>query len=121
MGHCSAGGLSSKGVVEVVVPHGLCLLDPGLCGCRCVWTVGGPLSPVECRVEGFPRGALSACDSGGLVESLPALWGVFRVYFWGAGLVRHEDPVFPVEEPPSGVRFEDVDRGMLGRCVEGVP
>ena len=34
--------------------------------------VSGPLSPVECRVEGFPRGALAACEGGGFEESLPA-------------------------------------------------
>ena len=65
-GHGSAAGLSSKGVVKVVVPHGLGLHDPGLSGFRCVWAVGGALSPVECCVEGFPRGAFAACEDGGL-------------------------------------------------------
>ena len=36
VGHGSAAGLSSKRVVEVVVPHGLGLLDPGFCGFWCV-------------------------------------------------------------------------------------
>ena len=48
-------------------------------------------------------------------------WGVFRVYFWGVGLGCHEDPVCRVEDPLSGVHFEDVDGGMLWVCVEGVP
>ena len=88
---------------------------------RCVWTLGGSLAPVERHVEGLPRGALSACDSGGLEDSLQAPWGVLWVYFWGVGLSCHEDPMCPVEDPPLGVRFEDVDGGMLGWCVEGVP
>ena len=79
-------------VVEVVVPHGFCLHDPGPRGLRCVWTVGGSLAPVECRVEGLPRGTLSACDSDGLEESLPASRGVLGFYFWGVGLGCHEDP-----------------------------
>ena len=108
-------------VVVVVVPHGLGLFDPGLRGFRCVWAARGPLSPVECCVEGFPRGALAACEGGGLEESLPASWGVFRVYLWGVGLGRHEDSVCPVEDPPLGVRFEDVDGGLLGGGVQGVP
>ena len=104
----------------MVVSHGFCLHDPGLRGFRCVWNLGGSLGPVECRVEGFPRGALSACDSGGLEELLPASWEGLRVCFWGVGLGRPENPVCPVEDPPLGVRFEDVDGGMLGGCVEGV-
>ena len=64
-------------VVEVVVPHGLGLLDPGLRGFQCVWAAGGPLSPVERCVEGFPGGAFAACEGGGLEESLPASRGVF--------------------------------------------
>ena len=82
-----------KRVVEVVVPHGFCLPDPGSVGFWSVWTMGGSLGPVECRVEGFPRGALPACDSPGLEELLPASWGVFLVYVWGVGLGHHEDPV----------------------------
>ena len=108
-------------VVEEVVPHGLGLLDPGLHGFRCVWAPGGPLSPVECCVEGFPGGAFAACGGGGLEESLPASWGVFQVYFRGVGLGRHEDSVCPVEDRPLGVRFEDVDGGLLGGRVQGVP
>ena len=108
-------------VVEVVVPHGLGLHDPGLRGFRCVWAVGGPLSPVERCVEGFPRGAFAACEGGGLEELLPASPGVFRVYLRGVGLGRHEDSVCPVEDPPLGVRFEDVDGGLLGGGVQGVP
>ena len=72
-------------------------------------------------MEGFPRGALAACEGGGLKESLQAPWGVFQVYFWGVGLHRHEDSVCPVEEPPSGVCFEDVDGGTLPGRVQGVP
>ena len=34
-------------------------------------------------MEGFPRGAFAACEGGGLAESLPAPWGVFRVCFRG--------------------------------------
>ena len=68
MDHGSADGLSSKGMVGVVVPHGLRLHDPGLGGFRRVWTVGGPLGPVHRCVEGFAWGALSACGSGGLEE-----------------------------------------------------
>ena len=105
----------------MVVPHGLGLFDPGLRGFRCVWAVGGPLSPVECCVEGFPRGAFAACEGGGLEESLPASWRVFQVYLRGVGLGCHEDSVCPVEDPPLGVRFEDVDGGLLGGGVEGVP
>ena len=64
-----------QGVVNVVVPHGLGLHDPGLRGFRCVWAVGGALSPVECCVEGFPGGAFAACEGGGLEELLPARGG----------------------------------------------
>ena len=105
----------------MVVPHVLGLHDPGLCGFRCVWAVGGALSPVECCVEGFPGGAFAACEGGGLEESVPAPWGVFRVYFRGKGLNRHEDCVCPVEDPPLGVPLEDVDGGSLGGDVQGVP
>ena len=105
----------------MVVPHGLGLHDPGLRGFWCVWAVRGTLSPVESCVEGFPGGALAACEGGGLEESLPAPWGVFQVYFWGIGLGRHEDSVCPVEDRPLGVRFEDVDGGLLGGRVQGVP
>ena len=101
-------------VVEVVVPRGLGLFDRGLRGFRCVWAVGGPLSPLECCVEGFPRGAFAACEDCGLDESLPASWGVFWVYLQGVGLGRHEDFVCPVEDPPLCVRFEDVDGGLIG-------
>ena len=87
---------------------------------RCVWAAGGPLSPVECCVEGFPRGAFAACEGSGLEESLPASWGVLWVYFRGVGLGHHEDSVCPVEEPPLGIRFEDVDGGLLGGPVQGV-
>ena len=69
----------------MVVPHGLGLHDPGLCGFRCVRAVGGALSPVECCVEGFPGGAFAACEGGGLEESLLAPWGVFRVLTRGVG------------------------------------
>ena len=93
----------------------------GLCGFRCVPAAVDSLSPVECCSEGFPRGTVVACESGGLEESLPASWGVFRVYFWGVGLRRHEDSVCPVEDRPLGVRFEDVDGGLLGGRVRGVP
>ena len=110
-----------EGVVKVVVPHGPGLHDPGLRGFRCVWAVGGPLSPVECCVEGFPQGAFAACEGGGLEESLPASWGVFPFYLRCVGLGRHEDSVCRVEDPPLGVRFEDVDGGLLGWCVQGVP
>ena len=98
----------------MVVPHGLGLHDPGLRGFRCVWAVGGALSPVECCVEGFSGGAFAACEGGGLEESLPTPWGVFRVYFPGIGLGRHEDSVCPAEDPPLGVRFEDVMAGCWG-------
>ena len=57
----------------------------------------------------------------GLQEPLPASCGVFQVYFRGVGLGRHEDPVCPVEDPPLGVRFEDVDGRIMVGCVEGVP
>ena len=108
-------------VVKVVVPHGLGLQDQGLRGFRCVWAVGGALTPVESFVEGFPQGASAACEVGGLEESLPAPWMVFQVYFRGLGLGRHEDSVCPVEDPALGVRFEDVDGGLLGGRVQGVP
>ena len=72
-------------------------------------------------MEGFPRGAFAVCEGDGLEELLPALWGVFQVYFRGIGLGRHEDSVCPVEDPPLGVRFEDVDGGLLGGRVQGVP
>ena len=86
--------------MEVVGPHGLGLLDPGLRGFRCVWAAGGSFSPVECCVEGFPWGAFAACEGGGLEESLLASWEVFWVYFWGVGLGRHGDSLCPVEDPP---------------------
>ena len=121
VGHGSAAGLSSKGGAEVVVPRGLGLLYPGLCGFRCVWAAGGPLSSVECCVEGFQRGAFAACEGGGLEESLPASWGVFQGCFRDVGVGRDEDLVCPVEDPPLGVRFEDVDGGLLGGRVQGVP
>ena len=72
-------------------------------------------------MEGFPRGAFVAREGGGLEELLPASWGVFRVYFRGVGLGRHEDSVCPGEDPPLGVRLEDVDGGMWGGGVQGVP
>ena len=105
----------------MVVPHGLGLHDQGIRGFRCVWAIGGALSPVECCVQGFPGGAFAAREGGGLEESLPAPWGVFRVYFWCRGLGSHEDSVCPVGDPPLGVRFEDVDGGLLGGHVQGVP
>ena len=105
----------------MVICHGLGVYDPGLRGFRCVWTAGQSLSPVECRPEGFPQGALSACEVAGVEESLPASWGVFRLYFRGVGLGRHEDCVCPVEDQPLGGRFEDVDGGMFGGRVQGVP
>ena len=108
-------------VVEVVVPHGLGLFDAGLRGLGCVWAVQGPLSPVECCVEGFPRGTFAASESGGLEESLLVSWGVFRVYLRAVGLGRHEGSVCPVEDPPLGICFEDVDGGLLGGDVQGVP
>ena len=87
-------------VVEVVVPHGLGLFDPGFRGFRCVCAVGGHVSPVECCVEGFPRGAFAACEGGGIEELLGALWGVFLVYLRAVGRGCHEDSVCPVEDPP---------------------
>ena len=72
-------------VVEVVVPHCLGLFEPGLRGFRCVSTTGGSLSPVECRVEGFPRGALAACEGGGLQELLPAPVGGLPDLLLGCG------------------------------------
>ena len=107
--------------MEVVASHGFCLHDPGLRGFWCVWTVRRSCGPVECRVEGLPPGAFSACDSGCLEGSLPALWGVFRINFRGVGPSCHEDAVCPVEDPPLGVHFEDVDGGMFEGCIEGVP
>ena len=56
-------------------------------------------------MEGFPRGASAACEGGGLEESLPAPWGVFRLSFRGISLGRHEDSVCPVEDLPLGVRW----------------
>ena len=44
--------------------------------------------------------------AAGLVGGLPGL-------FLGVGLGRHEDSVGQVEDPPLGVRFEDVDRGFF--------
>ena len=72
-------------------------------------------------MKGFPRGAFAACEVGGLEESLPASWGVFQVFFQGVGPGRNEDSVCRVEDPPLGVRFEDVDGGLLGGRVQGVP
>ena len=71
-------------------------------------------------MEGFPRGSFAACEGGGLEKSLPAPWGVFRVSFRGIGLGRHEDSVCPVEDPPLGVCFGDVDGGLLEGRVQGV-
>ena len=110
-----------EGVVKVVVPHGLGLHDPGLRGFRCVWAVGGALSPVECRVEGFPGGAFAACEGGGLEESVPAPWGVFRVYFRGIGLGRHEESVCPVEDPHRASALRMWMAGCWGGGVQGVP
>ena len=72
-------------------------------------------------MEGFPRGALAACEAGGLEEWLTASWGVIWVYFRVVGLGRHEDSVCPVKDIPLGVRFEDVEGGLLGGGVQGVP
>ena len=72
-------------------------------------------------MEGFPPGASAACEDGGLEESLPASWGVFRVYIRGVGLSCHEDSVCQVEDPPFVVGFGDVDGGLLGDDVQGVP
>ena len=107
--------------MKVVVPHGLGLPEPGLRGFRGDWAVGGALSPVECCVEGFPRGAFAACEGGGLEESLLAPWGVFRVNLRGIGLGCHEDSVCPVEGGPLGVRFEDVDCGLFWGACPGCP
>ena len=104
----------------MVGPHDLGLHDPGPRGFRCVWTAGGSLSPAECCVEGFPHGAFAACEGSGWNQSSPALWGVIRVYFRGVGLGRHADSVCPVEDPPLGGRFEDVDGRPLGGRVQGV-
>ena len=71
-------------------------------------------------MEGFPLGAFTACEGGGLEESLPAWWGVFLVYLQAVGLGRHEDSVCPVEDPLLGVLFEDVDCGLLAGDVQGV-
>ena len=71
-------------------------------------------------MEGFPPGAFAACERGGQEESPSASWGVFRVYLRDVGLGRHEDSVCPVKDPPLGVRFEDVDGGLLGGDVQGV-
>ena len=117
--HC--GSSVVKGVLGVVVLHCLCLPEPGLRGFWCVLAVVGSLGPVECRVEGLPRGPLSACDSGGLKELLQASWEVFWVYFLAVGLACHEDPVCPVKDPPLGVRFEDVDGGKFGGMRGGCP
>ena len=70
-------------------------------------------------MEGLSRAAFAACEGGSLKESLPASCGVFRVYFWGVGLDRHEDSVCAVEDPPLGVRFEDVNGGLLGGRAQG--
>ena len=98
----------------MIVPHGFCLPDPGLPEFRSVWTLGGSLGPVERRVEGVPRGATSACDSGGLVESLPPWWVVPRVHFQGVGLGRREEPMCRVEDPPLGICFEMWTAGCWG-------
>ena len=68
-------------------------------------------------MERFPQGAFAACEGGGLEESLPASWGVFQVYLRGVGL----GSVCPVEDPQLGVRFEDVDGGLLGGGCPGCP
>ena len=47
--------------------------------------------------------------------------GLFWVYFRVIGLGCHEDSVCPVKDPPLGVCFEDVDGGLSGGRVEGVP
>ena len=47
--------------------------------------------------------------------------GGLPVHFRGIGLGPHEDSVCPVEDPPLGVRFEDVDGGLWGGGVQGVP
>ena len=116
---CGRGVLER--VVEVVVPRGLGLHDPGVRGFRCVRAAGSSLSPLECCLEGFPRGASAACEGGGLEESLPASWGVFWVFFRGVGLGCHVNSLGPVEDAPLRVRFEDVDGGLLGGRVQGVP
>ena len=70
-----------KRMVEVVVPHLVCLHDPGLRGFPCVWTARGSLSLVQCRVEGFPWGALAACEGGALEELRDGVFGALR--WWG--------------------------------------
>ena len=72
-------------------------------------------------MEGVPRGTFAACEGGGLEKSLLASWGVFRVHFWGVGLGSHEDSVCPVEDPPLGLRFEDVDGGLFWGASPGCP
>ena len=74
----------------------------------------GIFEPSGVLCGGLRTGAFAACEGGGLEDLLPASWGVFCVYFRGVGLGRHEDSVCPVEDPPLGVRFEDVDGGLLG-------
>ena len=76
VGHGNPGWAVIQGVLEGVVLYGLCLHDPGLRGFWCVCTAGGPLGPVQHRLEGLSRGSLSAGGSGGLEESLPASWGI---------------------------------------------
>ena len=95
-----------KGVVEVVVPHGFCLLDPGIREFRCVWNVRRP--------RARPTGRPLSLRQRWLVGVAATFVGVLGVYFWGKGLGRHQDPVRPEEDPPLGVCFEDVD-------VEGIP
>ena len=66
---------------------------------------------------GRPLGLLGSW-LGGVAAGLV---GVFRVYFWAVGLGCHEDSECPVEDPPLGVRYEDMDGGLFGGRVQGVP
>ena len=56
----------------------------------------------------WKKGCVTLCS--GLFAWLP-----------GVGLGSHKDPMFPVEDPPLGVRFKDVDGGTFRGCVNGVP
>ena len=106
-----------KRVVQVVVPHGLGLHDPGLRGFWCVSAVRGPLSPVECCVEGFPRGAFAACEGSNVEESLQASLGVFRVQAWVA--MRTPCAQWRTHHWASTLRMWMA--GCWGGGVQGVP
>ena len=113
----SWGAVRRLGVLSILAP---CFVLSPRAVCVLLWCVAARCCSPLCFVPSAPWDVV-LCISCRLEESLLASRGVFRVHFWGVGLGRHEDSVCPVENPPLGVRSEDVDGGLLGGRVQGVP